>query len=56
MKAAGCSEGEITGIVANAAVNIFTNYFHHVARTGVDLPRVTVALSQALAQALAQAV
>ena len=46
VKAAGYSEGEITEIVANVAVNIFTNYFNHVARTEVDFPRVPVALEQ----------
>ena len=43
-KSAGYTDGEITEIVANVAVNIFTNYFNHVARTDVDFPRVAVAL------------
>jgi alkylhydroperoxidase family enzyme len=44
VKAAGFSDGDIAEIVANVAVNIFTNYFNHVARTEVDFPRVVVAL------------
>ncbi len=47
VKAAGFSDGEIAELVANVAVNIFTNYFNHVARTDVDFPRVTVAVSAA---------
>ena len=46
VKAAGYTEGEITEIVANVALNIFTNYFNHVARTEVDFPRVPVTLQQ----------
>ncbi len=41
---AGYTDGEITEIVANVAINIFTNYFNHVARTEVDFPRVPVAM------------
>lgn len=44
VKAAGYTEGEITEIVANVAINIFTNYFNHVARTDVDFPNVGVSL------------
>ena len=47
---AGYTDGEITEIVANVAINIFTNYFNHVARTDVDFPRVAVTL-QAVEQA-----
>jgi len=42
---AGYTDGEITEIVANVAVNIFTNYFNHVAQTEVDFPRVPVAMT-----------
>ena len=48
-KSAGFSDGEITEIVANVAVNIFTNYYNHVARTVVDFPRVSVNIAAALA-------
>lgn len=44
VKAAGFSNGDVAEIVANVAVNIFTNYFNHVARTDVDFPRVAVAM------------
>jgi alkylhydroperoxidase family enzyme len=49
VKAAGFSDGDIAEIVANVAVNIFTNYFNHVARTDVDFPRVAVALESSSA-------
>ncbi len=42
---AGFSEGEIAEIVANVAINIFTNYFNLVAGTEIDFPRVAVALA-----------
>jgi uncharacterized peroxidase-related enzyme len=45
VKTAGYSDGDIAEIVANVAVNIFTNYFNHVARTDVDFPRVTVGMA-----------
>jgi uncharacterized peroxidase-related enzyme len=38
LRTAGFSEGEIVEIVANTALNIFTNYFNHVAQTVVDFP------------------
>ena len=34
----GFTDGDITEIVANTALNIFTNYFNHVAETVVDFP------------------
>jgi len=44
VKTAGYTDGEIAEIIANVAVNIFTNYFNHVARTEIDFRRVPVAL------------
>jgi len=44
VRAAGFSDGDIAELVANVAVNVFTNYFNHVARTDVDFPRVPVAM------------
>ena len=44
LRAAGYTEGEIAEIVANVAINIFTNYFNLVARTEVDFPRVALSL------------
>ena len=43
VRAAGHTDGEIAEIVANVAVNIFTNYFNHVAGTEVDFPLVRAA-------------
>lgn len=48
VRQAGYSEAEITEIVSHVALNIFTNYFNHVAQTEVDFPRVPVALPQAV--------
>lgn len=35
---AGLDDGAITEVVANVALNTFTNYFNHVAATAVDFP------------------
>ena len=35
---AGLTDGEIVETVAHVALNIFTNYFNHVAGTAVDFP------------------
>ena len=35
---AGYNDGEIAEIVANVSLNLFTNYFNHVAGTEVDFP------------------
>ena len=43
VRAAGYTDGEIAEIVANVAINIFTNYFNHVAETEVDFPLVCAA-------------
>jgi uncharacterized peroxidase-related enzyme len=40
VRAAGFTEGEIAEIVANTALNIFTNYFNHIAGTEIDFPKV----------------
>ena len=37
---AGFGDAEIAEIIANVAVNIFTNYFNHIADTPVDFPAV----------------
>lgn len=36
----GLTDGEMSEVVANVALNIFTNYFNHVAGTEVDFPHV----------------
>ena len=43
VKAAGYSEGEVGEIVANVALNIFTNYFNNTANTDIDFPVVEAA-------------
>ena len=44
VRTAGFSEAEIVEMVSNVALNIFTNYFNHVAQTEVDFPNVELAL------------
>ena len=43
IREAGYSEAEIVEIIAHVGMNLFTNYFHNVARTEVDFPRVDTA-------------
>ena len=38
VRQAGYNDGEIAEIVANVSLNIFTNYFNHVAGTEIDFP------------------
>ena len=38
-RAAGLDDGEIAEVVANVALNIFTNYFNHLNQTEVDFPQ-----------------
>ncbi len=38
----GYTEGDVAEIIANVALNIFTNYFNHIAQTEVDFPRAGV--------------
>ena len=38
VRQAGFSDGDINEIVANVALNLFTNYFNHVAGTEIDFP------------------
>lgn len=40
LRQAGFDDGEIVEIIAAVVLNIFTNYFNHVAQTEVDFPRV----------------
>ncbi|MBS1993378.1 MAG: carboxymuconolactone decarboxylase family protein [Cyanobacteria bacterium SZAS LIN-2] len=39
--AAGFSDEEVVEIIAHIALNIFTNYFNHIAGTEIDFPLVT---------------
>jgi uncharacterized peroxidase-related enzyme len=43
----GVTDAEIAEIVATVALNIFTNYFNHVAGTAVDFPEVEPAAAPA---------
>ena len=47
VRTVGFSDGEIAEIVANVALNIYTNYFNIVATTEVDFPRVSLSLKAA---------
>jgi uncharacterized peroxidase-related enzyme len=38
-RSAGYDDGAIAEVVANVALNIFTNYFNHVAETEIDFPK-----------------
>lgn len=48
-RAAGLGDSEIVETVANVALNIFTNYINHVARTVVDFPAVKPGTAAAVA-------
>ena len=39
VRGAGWDDGAIAEVVANVALNIFTNYFNHVAETDIDFPK-----------------
>ena len=41
LRAHGFEDGDIAEIVANVAINIFTNYFNHIAGTEIDFPLAT---------------
>lgn len=41
IRAAGFSDGQIVEIVAVVCMNIFTNYFNHIAGTEIDFPLVS---------------
>jgi uncharacterized peroxidase-related enzyme len=40
LRAAGFTDGEINEVIANVALNVFTNYFNNVTHPVVDFPRV----------------
>jgi AhpD family alkylhydroperoxidase len=48
VRAAGYSDGEITEIVANVALNLFTNYFNHVTDPVVDFPAAPELVGQSV--------
>ena len=39
LREVGFDDGAIAEVVANVALNIFTNYFNHVAETDIDFPK-----------------
>jgi uncharacterized peroxidase-related enzyme len=43
VRAAGFSEAAIVEIIAQVALNVFTNYFNRAAQTDIDFPQVTAA-------------
>ena len=47
LKDVGFSEGEIGEIIANVALNIFTNYFNVIAKTEIDFPKVEIGVLSA---------
>jgi uncharacterized peroxidase-related enzyme len=42
LKAADFNDGEVAEIIANVALNIFTNYFNNTADVDVDFPKVAL--------------
>jgi len=46
LRTAGYSDGEVTEIVAAVALNIFTNYFNHLAGTEIDFPMVKATVAR----------
>jgi uncharacterized peroxidase-related enzyme len=42
---AGLDDGEIGELIANVSLNIFTNYFNHIAQTVIDFPKAPLAAS-----------
>ena len=43
LKKAGFNDAEIAEILAHVGINIFTNYFNHIAKPEVDFPKVKTA-------------
>ena len=50
VRRAGFSDGEITEIIANVALNLFTNYFNHVVAPSIDFPSVPPLVDQQVRQ------
>jgi len=50
LREAGYTEGEISEVLANVALNLFTNYFNHVAGTDIDFPAAPSLCTQATQQ------
>ncbi|SDJ63778.1 uncharacterized peroxidase-related enzyme [Bradyrhizobium sp. Rc2d] len=43
VKSAGFTDEDVLEILGNVALNLFTNYFNHLASTDIDFPRVETA-------------
>jgi uncharacterized peroxidase-related enzyme len=50
VKAAGFTDGEIGEIIANVALNIFTNYFNEAVKTDIDFPAIEFPLKSQAAK------
>ncbi len=49
LRNAGLSDAEIVETLAHVGLNLFTNYFNHVANTEIDFPFVTAAAKKSAA-------
>ena len=49
LRHAGVTDAEIVEIIANVALNIFTNYFNHIAGNDIDFPIVDSKVGRAAA-------
>jgi len=49
LRNSGVSDAEIVEIIANVALNVFTNYFNHIADTDIDFPLVSADAGRAAA-------
>ncbi len=49
LRDAGLTEAEIVETLAHVGLNLFTNYFNHVANTEIDFPFVTAAANKSAA-------
>jgi uncharacterized peroxidase-related enzyme len=47
VRRAGFDDGQVVELVANAALNLFTNYLNHVADTEIDFPVVRAGAAKA---------
>jgi uncharacterized peroxidase-related enzyme len=47
VRTAGFGDAEIVEIIAHVSMNIFTNYFNHIAETVIDFPLVSTAHAKA---------
>lgn len=43
LKQAGFSDAEIAEVIANVALNLYTNYFNHIVQPEIDFPKVKTA-------------